>query len=130
MSSSRSAVSTSEPGPEGDDPARKEHDLVVLHRLGDVVGGRDDGGAPGHLRGERLQVELAPARVEARRRLVQDDEIRPAGEGLGEVDALLLAAREAAQGRAGEAATPIEVIAAATRSWSSDRIRPKSPRSG
>ena len=67
------------PRAQGDDPPREQEHLVVLDRLGDVVGRGDDGRAAGELRGEGPQVELAPARVEAGCWLVKDDEVGPPG---------------------------------------------------
>ena len=102
VSSSRSGVRTSSPLPERDDAARQQEHLVVLGGLADVVGRGDDRRAPVELAGERLEVAFAPAGIEAGGRLVEDDEVGATREGLGEVDALALPARERAQGRATE----------------------------
>ena len=106
MSSSRSAVSTSRPGPEGDHTPRQQQDLVVFHGLGDVVGRGDEGRSALELGGEGPQVAFPAAGVEPRGGLVEHDEVGSAGQHLGQVDALLLAARERPQRLPGQRLDP------------------------
>ncbi len=88
---------------ERDHAPGEEQDLVVLHGLRDVVRGRDDGRAARQLRGEGIEVQLAPAGIDAGRGLVHHDEVGLSREHLREVDPLQLAAGEAAHGLARQA---------------------------
>src|ERR1035437_4307293 len=77
-----------------DEAPREEHDLVVLDGLADVVRRRDQRRSPLQFDRERLEIDLAPTRVEAGSGFVEDDHVGAAGEHLRQVNALLLPARE------------------------------------
>lgn len=79
---------------ESDDAARQEHDEIAERGFLDVVRSGNETRTARQLRAHRLRVKVFARRVQSRGRLVEDDEIRPVREHLGEVGALLLPARQ------------------------------------
>ena len=78
-----------------DPPVGEEHGAVGVRRGDGVVGDHDDRLAELAHGGAHERQDLgARAGVEVAGRLVGEDDLRPAGEGAGDGDALLLAARE------------------------------------
>ena len=73
------------------------------------MGGEDDAHAPFLHVGHHGAHGDAPLGVDARRRLVEEGHLRPADQGQGEGEPLLLAARQVAPGRGGDGAQADEV---------------------
>src|SRR5579883_30151 len=78
-----------------DDAVAQDEELVGEAENARPMGDDDDGGAALLELRDRLQQRLLAVEIEARIRLVEDDEARTPVEGAGEADALALAAREA-----------------------------------
>ena len=83
MSSSRSAVSTSAPGPSATTRRVKQQHLVVLDRLPDVVRGRHEGRSTRQLPGKRLQVASPGRRRRVPTSVRRARSGRPAGRAPG-----------------------------------------------
>ena len=71
-----------------------QQSLAVALRLGDVVGGEDHGRAAAREIEDELPEALALARVEARARLVEQQDRGPGQQPEGDVDPLLVSARQ------------------------------------
>ena len=74
-------------------PMSQKHYLMAERGLFlNVVGGHDNRCSAAKLAGDRLQVELSAAGIEARRRLIQYQQIRLVRQHLSQIRPLLLAA--------------------------------------